>query len=91
MKTSLGPTIKQQDQAINRLLKRKIKKEKIMNVKYFIMKEALEEIANPISFMRKRAESQGGELNGYWANQLVNDPHFLKSIAIEALNKIKEK
>ena len=41
--------------------------------------------------MKKRAESQGGELNGYWANQLVNDPHFLKSIAIEALNKIKEK
>ena len=54
MKTSLGPTIKQQDQAINRLLKRKIKKEKVMNVKYLIMKEALEEIANPISFMRKR-------------------------------------
>ena len=49
--------------------------------------QALEEISNPIPFMRKRAEQEGGKLNGQMAVALSDDANFLKSIAREAIGK----
>lgn len=49
--------------------------------------EALEEIAEPIPFMRKRAEAEGGKLNGQMAVALSDDANFLKSIARAALKE----
>lgn len=57
---------------------------------YNTMKSALEEIADPISFMRKRAKANGSNLNEL-TFAISQDPYFLRSIALEALNKIKEK
>lgn len=45
-----------------------------------ILLEALEEIMNPIKFMRDRLE-EGEVLNGIFANQLSNDANYLKDIA----------
>jgi hypothetical protein len=46
--------------------------------------EALENIANPLSYLRRKAEKDGGKLNGH-AIHIANDPEFLKSIARKAL------
>lgn len=48
-------------------------------------RSALEEIAEPIKFMRQRAEAEGGKLNGSMAVSLSEDHQFLKSIALAAL------
>src|ERR1035441_1962054 len=53
------------------------------------MLQALEEIAEPIPFMRKRAEAEGGKLNGQMAVILSDDANFLKSIARAALAKAR--
>jgi uncharacterized protein YicC (UPF0701 family) len=50
-------------------------------------KEALEEIVNPIKFMRDRLK-EGEQLNGMFAVQLSNDASHLKEIAQIALNDI---
>lgn len=52
------------------------------------LQEALREIAEPVPFMRKRAEAQGGKLNGHMAVILSDDANFLKAIAREALKDI---
>lgn len=52
--------------------------------------EALREIAEPVAFMRKRAESDGHKLNGRMAVSLSDDANFLKSIAREALKEAGE-
>lgn len=49
------------------------------------LREALEEIAEPVPFMRKRAEAEGSKLNGQMAVALSDDSQFLKSIARAAL------
>ena len=49
------------------------------------LREALEEIAGPIPFMRKRAQAEGGKLDGRMAVELAEDHNFLKSIARAAL------
>ena len=46
--------------------------------------EALEEIVNPVRFMRERLE-EGEQLNGMVAVQLAKDAEYLKGIAIAAL------
>lgn len=51
------------------------------------LREALIEIAEPVSFMRKRAEADGHKLNGRMAVSLSDDANFLKSIAREALGE----
>jgi hypothetical protein len=52
--------------------------------------EALREIANPISFMHKRAASEGAKLDGRWAVALSDDPQFLKSIAWTVLREVDD-
>lgn len=54
-------------------------------------REALEEIAEPLKFMRQRAEAEGGKLD-LMAWSLSKDHQFLKSIALAALKGVaKEK
>ena len=50
-------------------------------------RSALEEIAEPIKFMRQRAEAEGGKLNGSMAVALSEDHQFLKSIARTVLKQ----
>lgn len=49
------------------------------------MRKALEEIENPIATMQKRADAAGTRLDGMIANQIANDPNYLKGIARAAL------
>ena len=56
--------------------------------KLAIAKEALEEIADPISFMQKRAEAEGSQIDGRMAIALSGDPNFLKAIARNTLKKL---
>lgn len=58
--------------------------------KEYIMKEALEEIVNPIWFMQDRAEKEGNKIDGMYAITLDKDPNYLKGIAKKALDKISE-
>lgn len=50
---------------------------------------ALEEIADPVKFMRKNLQ-EGEALDGQYAYMLSNDANHLKQIARKALNKPKE-
>lgn len=52
------------------------------------LREALEEIADPISAMQTHAEVQGVGLDGMMANILAKDPEYLKAIARAALTAI---
>lgn len=49
--------------------------------------EALEEIVNPVKFMRDRAEADGRKLDGAMAYSLANDIGYLRGIARAALEK----
>lgn len=49
------------------------------------LREALEEIKNPIAAMKRRAEAAGGQLARNMAFMLANDPNYLKEIARAAL------
>jgi hypothetical protein len=51
--------------------------------------DALKEISEPITFMRERAEAEGGKLDGRMAVEWSNDPNFLKSIARAVLAEAK--
>lgn len=53
------------------------------------MREALEEIVNPVAAMQRRAEAEGNRLSGM-AYQIANDPAYLQSIARTALSKLSE-
>ena len=53
-----------------------------------LCREALDEIANPISYMRKEAEEQGCQLDGGIAIMLGENASYLKGIAIKALSSI---
>jgi len=50
--------------------------------------EALREIADPIKYMKQRAAAEDARIDGMMANQLSNDPHFIKAIAIRVLARI---
>jgi hypothetical protein len=50
-------------------------------------REALEKIANPISYLQREAKESGYILNGQKAYELSNDANWLKNIAIEALKE----
>jgi hypothetical protein len=50
------------------------------------LKEALTNIKDPIQYLRKEAEKEGGVLDGHFAVLLSKDESFLKSIAAKALN-----
>lgn len=52
------------------------------------LRVALDEIASPIPFMHKRAEAEGGKLDGRMAVELSDDANFLKAIAREALRDL---
>ncbi|MGB3833754.1 MAG: hypothetical protein WA975_18035 [Mesorhizobium sp.] len=49
------------------------------------LRAALEEIANPLDTMRRRAAETGRRLDGAIANTLANDANHLKQIALAAL------
>lgn len=50
-----------------------------------VLREALEEIINPIKFIRLRLKD-GEVLNGTYAVLLSKDAHYLQSIAIKTLS-----
>ena len=50
------------------------------------LREALEEIENPIEFVRKRLKD-GEQINGQYAVLLSQDHNYLKSIAKDALKE----
>lgn len=50
------------------------------------LREALRDVADPLSYLRRMAEAQGSTLNGM-AYQIANDPEQIKRIARAALNK----
>jgi hypothetical protein len=50
-----------------------------------LLEKALNNIANPISYLREEAERKGNKLNGNVAAQLSNDATWLKEIARAAL------
>lgn len=51
-------------------------------------REALEDVANPIHYLRKYAESQERELDDTMARRLSEDVNFVKEIARKALSRI---
>ena len=51
------------------------------------LRAALEEIANPLDTMRRRAAETGRRLDGAIANTLANDANHLKQIARSALSQ----
>lgn len=51
------------------------------------LRAALEEIANPLDTMRRRAAETGRRLDGAIANTLANDANHLKQIARAALSQ----
>lgn len=50
------------------------------------LREALEEIINPVEFLRRRADAAGSKLDGFMAITLAKDPEYLKGIARAALS-----
>jgi hypothetical protein len=55
-----------------------------------IYREALEEIAAPISAMKRRAEAKGEKLDGIVAKALSRDLDYLQSIAMRAFDAADE-
>ena len=51
---------------------------------------ALEDVINPLGYLKRHAEAKGSQLNGM-AYQIANDPSFAKSIAKEALAALKDR
>lgn len=51
----------------------------------FNYRMALEEIVDPIKFLRELAEADNCTLDGNYCQMLSNDANYLKSIAIKAL------
>lgn len=49
------------------------------------LREALEEIADPIGFIQREAAAEGNQINGAMLVQIANDPAHLKRIARTAL------
>ena len=52
------------------------------------LEKALKKIANPITYMRKEAESSGCALNGMMAIRLSEDPHYYREIAQKAIDAL---
>ena len=52
---------------------------------YSVGKQPCQKIAEPIQFMRKLAEAEGGKLDGRWAVELSDSANYLKEIARRAL------
>jgi len=50
--------------------------------------EALQNIKNPIDYLRAEAEKEGNVLNGHAAVSIANSSQFLKDIAERALIQI---
>lgn len=50
------------------------------------LREALDEIVNPIKYMQQTAQKEGLNLNGEMAITLSKEPSYLKRIAEKALN-----
>src|ERR1051325_2167245 len=48
--------------------------------------KALKNITKPIAYLQRKAETEGGGLDGHYAQQLANSAPFLQSIANEALS-----
>lgn len=51
---------------------------------------ALEDVVNPLGYLKRHAEARGSHLNGM-AYQIAHDPSFAKSIAKEALAALKDR
>jgi len=59
-------------------------------MKLKILKRALDNIINPISFMAKEAEKSGWAMEPIYAMAVSNDANYLKGIASKALKEIGE-
>lgn len=55
-----------------------------------ILHEALEEIANPIAVMQRRAAAEGKRLDGMGCVALSRDPGYLSTLAQDALDKVRK-
>lgn len=49
------------------------------------LREALQDIIDPMAKLRRNAQKQGRELEGWVAVQIANDVHFARAIATTAL------
>lgn len=56
----------------------------------YILREAIENIANPIEYLRKEAEKEGGKLDGMYAVYMAKDGNWLQEMARKALVKVQE-
>lgn len=54
----------------------------------YLMKEALQKIANPIAYLQQEAKEQGAQLDGMGAIALANNANWLSSVAARALLEI---
>jgi hypothetical protein len=54
-----------------------------------VYEKALNTIAFTVTMLKAEAEQDGSQLNGHFANELSNDPAFLKKVAHDALNEVK--
>lgn len=54
------------------------------------LREAMEEIVNPVEFMRRRSDASSSKLDGLMAIALAKDPEYLRAIARSALATMKE-
>lgn len=66
-----------------------MEKQKELTVEFEILKTALEEIVDPIKFMRKRLQPDE-RLNGTMAVLISQDHNHLKQIAKDALEKVNQ-
>ena len=55
-----------------------------------ILREAVENIASPITYLNKCAEKEGNKLDGHRVMEIVNDVAFYREIAEQALKKTSE-
>lgn len=49
------------------------------------LQDALEEVANPLAAIIRRAKAEGATLNTPMALQIANDPYHLRRVAADAL------
>jgi hypothetical protein len=81
-----GMTIQEQELVLTALTERHQHIKRIEE-----LEDVLEDIENPIAYLRREAEKDGAKLNGSAAVSLAEDASFLRGIARKALPPTKTK
>ena len=55
-----------------------------------VLRQALEDIANPLQRIQREAREAGGKVNGTLTVLLMGDPSFYRKIAQDALQAVKK-